>query len=131
MKRPKGVPVIAVYFMACATVLPPLILVLSRNEPDPLARPVLLFASTVLIVLSVGLWRMKNWARICTAILSIAGLISQAVSAFLWPVWDESTTTSTVFALWLAENLTMVAIHLSIAAYLLRSTVKQAFLARS
>jgi len=124
MKRPKGVTVIAVYFMASATVLVPLVLLLSRNDPDLASRPLLLLASAALIVLSVGLWRMKNWARVSTTILSVAGLISCAVSMFLWPVWDE-------FGFWLAEGLIIAAIHLWIAVYLLSSTVKQAFLTRS
>jgi len=124
MKRPKGVTVIAVYFMASATVLVPLVLLLSRNDPDLASRPLLLLASAALIVLSVGLWRMKNWARVSTTILSVAGLISGAVSMFLWPVWDE-------FGLWRADGLIIAAIHLWIAVNLLSSTVKQAFLTRS
>jgi hypothetical protein len=67
---------------------------------------------------------MKNWARVSTTILSVAGLINGAVSMFLWPVWDE-------FGLWLADGLIIAAIHLWIAVYLLSSTVKQAFLTRS
>src|SRR5215469_12905921 len=123
MKRPKGVTVIAVYFMASATALVPLILVLSRNEPDLLSRPLLLFASAVLIVLSVGLWRMKNWARLCTAILSVAGLISGVVSMFLWPVSDEfgilfHWPVWTSFGIWLADRLIVAAIHLWMALYL-------------
>jgi len=123
MKRPKGVTIIVVYFIGSAMVLIPLILLLSRKDADMMSKSLLLLTAIILIVLSIGLWKMKNWARVCTAVLSITGILSGVASGFFRPVpWHD-------FSIWLLANyLIVLGIHLGIALYLLSSRAKRVFL---
>lgn len=122
MKRPKGVAAIVVYYIGSATVLVPLVLLVARKDIDLFSQGELLFISPVLIVVSVGLWKMKNWARVSAAVLTavglVAGLVSKVLHGFLY---DFNTWT-------IAEDLTVLAINLSIVVYLLSSRVRGAFL---
>ena len=129
MKRPKGVAAIVVYYIGSATVLVPLVLLLSRNDMDLFSRFVLLFTSPVLIVLSVGLWKMKNWARASAAFLTAVGLLAGVVSKVLYGFLYD-------FGIWglaldLAQDLVVLVLNLWILTYLLSSRIRGAFLSAS
>jgi hypothetical protein len=122
MERPKGVTAIAVYYIGGATVLMPLVLLLSRRNADEFSESVLLFTSVTLLGLSIGLWRMKNWARVSAAVLTVIGLLAGVVSRLL-PRFSYN------FGTWyLIQDLIIFSLHLWIAVYLLSSRVKRAFL---
>lgn len=123
MKRPKGVAFIAVFFMVSATALLAFVLL-----PGPLknatifAKSLLVLMSLTEFVLAMGLWKMKNWARISAALLVIFGFLSGVVSLLHSSVWLD-------FNVWrFAEYLLVFCIDLWVLLYLLRPRVKHAFL---
>ena len=129
IKRPKGVAAISIYYIGSATVLVPLVLLLSPMDMDFFSRSALLFTSTVLIVLSVGLWKMKNWARVSAALLTALGLVAGVVSrvryGFLYDfgIWG--------LALDLAGDLVVLVLNLWTLAYLLSSRIRGTFVSAS
>jgi membrane-associated PAP2 superfamily phosphatase len=77
--------------------------------------------SVVELLLALGLWRLRNWARVCTAILVSIGLLSVMASLLRGSHWLR-------FAPWLiAEYVLLVGIDLWILIYLLSPAVRQAF----
>ena len=124
MKRPTGVTVIAVFFMAGAIVLPAFVLLSSRKDANSLFKSLLMLMSVSELVLALGLWKMRNWARVCTATLVIIGILSMIASLVRGSVWLR-------FAPWLlAEYALIVGIDLWILIYLLSPAVRQAFCRR-
>lgn len=121
MKRPKGVTVIAVFFMVGATVLPAFVLLFPRKDATTFVKSLTLLMSLIEFVLAMGLWKMKNWARVFTASLVIIGLISVMASLLRGSVWLR-------FGPWLlAEYVLVVGIDLWILIYLLSPVVRHAF----
>lgn len=125
MNRPKGIAAIAIYYIGSAVILAPLLLLLTRKDIDLFSRAEVLFISPVLIVLSVGLWKMKNWARVSAALLTAVGLVGGLVSNVLHGFFYD-------FGVWiLASQLVVFGLNLSIVVYLLSSGVRRAFLSPS
>jgi len=125
VKRPKGVAAIVVYYIGSATVMVPFVLLVSRKDMDLFSQAELLFISPVLIIFSVGLWKMRNWARVAAAVLTafglVAGIVSKILHGFLYD-----------FGIWtIVEGLIVLALNLSIVVYLLSSGVRRAFLSAS
>lgn len=126
MRRPKGVAALSSYYFGSAVVLVPLVFLVARKgDIDPFSQTTLLFISPVLIVLSVGLWKMKNWARVSAALLTavglVAGVVSRARHGFF--LYD--------FGLWsladLALDLVVLLLNLWILIYLLSPRTRRAF----
>ena len=126
MKRPKGVAAISIYYLGSAVVLAPLLLLLTRKDLDPLSQAEVLFISPVLIVVSVGLWKMKNWARVSAALLTALGLVVSVVSQVLHKSLYEFDTWTLIWTV--AGDLVAFLLNLSIIVYLLSSGVRRAFL---
>lgn len=120
MKRPKGVTVIAVFFLVSAMVLPAFVLLSPRKGATAFANSLLILVSLIEFVLVMGLWKMKNWARKSTLVLVTVGFISAAASLRHIPVWQG-------FLLW-AKYVLVFGIDISILIYLLSPKVRQAFL---
>lgn len=130
MNRPKGVAAIAIYYSGSAVLFVPLLLLLFRKDIDLFSQAEILFISPVLIVLSVGLWKMKNWARVSAALLTALGLVVSVVSKVLLhrSLYEFDTWT----LIWtLAGDLVGFLLNLSIIVYLLSSGVRRAFLSSS
>ena len=121
MERPTGVTVIAVFFMVSATVLPAFVLLSSRI--NTLSKSLLMSISLIEFVLSMGLWKMKNWARMSTLVLVTVGFISAAASLRHIPVWRGF-----ILWLWWAKYVLVFGIDLSMLIYLQSPKVRQAFL---
>jgi len=75
MKRPKGVTVIAVFFTVGATVLPAFVLLSPHKDATGFAKSLTMLMSLIEFILAMGLWKMKNWACMSTAILVMIGLL--------------------------------------------------------
>ena len=129
MKRPKGVAAIAIYYLVSAVVLAPLLLLSTHRDLDVLSEALVLFISPVLIVLSVGLWKMKNWARVSAALLTALGLVVSVVSQVLHKSLYEFDTWTLIWTV--AGDLVAFLLNLSIIVYLLSSGVRRAFLTAS
>lgn len=124
MKRPKGVTVIAVFFMVGATVLPAFVL-LSPVRITTFSKPLLMLMSLSEFVLAMGLWKMKNWARVSSGILAIVGFLS-GVASLRHPPHSRGFR-----PWWLAEHVLVFGIDLLMIVYLLSPSVRQAFQTRS
>lgn len=121
MKRPTGVTVIAVFLIVGATVLPAFVVLFPLKNANTFSKSLLMLMSLIELVLSMGLWKMKNWARVCTAILVSIGLLSVIASLLRGSHWLR-------FAPWLiAENVLLAGIDLWMLIYLLSPSVRQAF----
>lgn len=125
MKRPKGVAAISIYYLVSAVVFAPLLLLLTRKDLDLLSQAEVLFITPILIVVSVGLWKMKNWARVSAALLTAVGLVVSVVSDVLHGFFYD-------LGIWIiTTQLVSLALNLSIVVYLLSSGVRRAFLSSS
>ena len=125
MKRPKGVAAISIYYIGSALILAPLLLMLTRRDLDLFSQAEVLFISPVLIVVSVGLWKMKNWARVSAALLTAVGLVAAVVSKVLHGFLYDFGIGG------LALHLITFSLNLWIVMYLLSSRIRSAFLSAS
>ena len=82
----------------------------------------LLIAAGVDIVVGVGLWKLKNWARIITIVLTGIGLIGSVLS-ILSPFGHMHV----FFFVFLIRRMILAAIYAWILWYLFQPNVKQAF----
>jgi hypothetical protein len=122
MKRPIGVTVIAVFFMVSATALPAFVLLSLRKDATIFSKSLLMLISLIEFALSMGLWKMRNWARISTAALVILGFLNGMASL-------RHVSLSRSFTPWfLAEYVLVFGIDLWIILYLLRPKIRHAFL---
>jgi peptidoglycan/LPS O-acetylase OafA/YrhL len=123
MKRPIGVTVIAVWgFVGSTVVLSLSAIQFLDADIDLLPQPFLLSASTAMIVLGIGLWRMKNWARISTAIGTLVGLLIGLAGIVLFPSLQDFSPSRVV------TQAIIYAANLSVVVYLLIPSIKRAFL---
>ncbi|MGO9588822.1 MAG: DUF2127 domain-containing protein [Candidatus Acidiferrales bacterium] len=82
----------------------------------------LLIAAAVDIVVGVGLWKLKNWARIITIVLTGIGLLGSVLSII--SPFEHMHIFLFVF---LIRRLIFAAIYAWILWYLFQPNVKQAF----
>jgi uncharacterized membrane protein (DUF2068 family) len=82
----------------------------------------LLVAAAVDIVVGVGLWKLKNWARIITIVLIGIGLLGSVLS-----IISPFGHMHVFFFLFLIRRLILAAIYAWILWYLFQPNVKQAF----
>jgi uncharacterized membrane protein (DUF2068 family) len=82
----------------------------------------LLIAAAVDIVVGVGLWKLKNWARIITIVLIGIGLLGSVLS-----IISPFGHMHVFFFLFLIRRLILAAIYAWILWYLFQPNVKQAF----
>ena len=128
MERPKGITVIVIYYIGSATVLIPLVLLLSRKDMNLFHQSALLIIAPILIVLSVGLWKMKNWARISATVLTAVGLVDGVVPRGL-NAFSYFGIGFLDFGIWyLAIDLIVLGLQLWMVIYLLSSRVRRAFM---
>jgi peptidoglycan/LPS O-acetylase OafA/YrhL len=124
MKRPKGIAAIAVYYIVGATVMiPSALLEYSKERVFSSESALALLTMPILIVLSIGLWRMKNWARISAAVLTALAIVCAAVAMVLSGLLYYHNN-------WLLIALPFIP-NLLIIAYLMSSSVRRAFLSPS
>ena len=92
MKRPKGVTIIALWdFAGSAFALISSVFLFFPDKPDPVLSPILLLGAVALLVLGIGLWKMKNWARVFTTIGTVLSLLAGLVMTAVFPeLWDFS-----------------------------------------
>lgn len=129
MKRPKGISAISIYYIGSAVILAPLLLLLTRKDIDLFSRAEILFVSPVLIVLSIGLWKMKNWARVSAALLTAVGLVGGVVSNALHGGFLAFGTWNLILSL--VGGLAVFLLNLWILVYLMSSRTRRAFLSPS
>ena len=82
----------------------------------------LLIAAAVDIVVGVGLWKLKNWARIITIVLIGIGLLGSVLS-----IVSPFGHMHVFFFVFLIRRLILAAIYAWILWYLFQPNVKQAF----
>ena len=82
----------------------------------------LLIAAVVDIVVGVGLWKLKNWARIITIVLTGIGLLGSVLS-----IISPFGQIHVFFFVFLIRRLILAAIYAWILWYLFQPNVKQAF----
>jgi hypothetical protein len=123
MKRPKGVTAIAVFFLVSAMALPAFVLLSPRKDVPAFAKFFLILVSLIEFALAMGLWKMKNWARMSTLVLVTVGFISAAASLRHIPVLP-----GLILWLWWTKYVLVFGIDLSILIYLISPKVRQAFL---
>lgn len=80
----------------------------------------LLICAAVDIVVGVGLWKLKNWARIITIVLTGIGLLGSVLSII-------SPFGHVFLFVFLIRRLILAAIYAWILWYLFQPNVKQAF----
>jgi len=116
---------IAVFFLVSAMALPAFVLLSPGRTVPAFAKFFLILVSLSLIefALAVGLWKMKNWARMSTLVLVTVGFISAAASLRHIPVLP-----GLILWLWWTKYVLVFGIDLSILTYLMSPKVRQAFL---
>ena len=124
MKRPKGVAAIVVYYIVGATTMIPGALLEYRKERVFSSESALaLLTMPLLVILSIGLWKMKNWARISAAVLTAFATVYAVVAMVLSGLLYYRDTWPLI-ALPFIPNLLII-------AYLMSSNVRRAFLSPS
>lgn len=137
MERPVGVTLLAVLgfvgaffllFAAFGMLLGGAILSSLANRPGlgavagvggAIVGFVFLGLAAAYLILGIGLWRLENWARICTLILVTLGLIFNALGLL------RSFLHLHVFVFFFQAII--IAVDVWILVYLSKSNVKQAF----
>ena len=116
---------IAVFFLVSAMALPAFVLLSPGRTVPAFAKFFLILVSLSLIefALAVGLWKMKNWARMSTLVLVTVGFISAAASLRHIPVLP-----GLILWLWWTKYVLVFGIDLSILIYLMSPKVRHAFL---
>jgi uncharacterized membrane protein (DUF2068 family) len=82
----------------------------------------LLVCAAVNVVVGVGLWKLKNWARIITIVLTGVGLLGSVLSIF-----NPFGHMHLFLFVFLIRRLILAAIYAWILWYLFQPNVKQAF----
>jgi uncharacterized membrane protein (DUF2068 family) len=82
----------------------------------------LLIAAVVDVVVGVGLWKLKNWARIITIVLIGIGLLGSVLS-----IISPFGHMHVFFFMFLIRRMILAAIYAWILWYLFQPNVKQAF----
>lgn len=92
---------------------------------DTTIEAMMVLGSMVPLILGIGLWRKRNWARVACIILIPVSLLTELVSAVLIP-------SSFDFSRWhLTLAVTTGAIELWMMVYLLTPRVRRVFLSPS
>jgi len=122
-KRPKGVTILAVFlFGSVAAGLLSQIILLYLNILQPSQLALQLTEDLFYLIIAIGIWKLKNWARIIIVILDGFGFLFLTVFIFLYRSW--LLTSRWEMALWFSALVLL----LWPPVYLLLPHVKQAFL---
>lgn len=122
MNRPKGVTIIALWDFVGSIVCAVFFFL---HDMDAIFESILLLGSILLLVFGIGLWRMKNWARVCTTIGTVVSLLISLVWTVLSPSLQDFSPPH------IASQVISYVINLCVVVYLMTPRVKQAFLSFS
>ncbi len=84
-----------------------------------LAGVVFVVAALISLVVGVGLWKLKNWARILTIVFSILGVLSNLAGAVIPMMTGEPVSA--------VSSLIGLGVNVLILWYMFQPDVKQAF----
>ena len=140
MQRPTGVTILAVLAFigagllvlgALATVLGGVLISNMASYPQfgmvagigsAIFGVIVLGCAALDVIVGVGLWKLKNWARILTIVLIGVGLLGSVLSIF-----SPFAHMHVFFFGFLIRRLIVAAIYAWILVYLFKPHVKQAF----
>jgi uncharacterized membrane protein (DUF2068 family) len=80
-----------------------------------------MLASTILILVGIGLWRKRNWARWAAVVMSLCGLVSIIINAVYRPSSLDDSLRG------LSITIAQIAFDLWVVVYLLRSRMRSLF----
>jgi hypothetical protein len=121
--RPKGVIAIASFFFLRVVLAIVCIAIFGLIDFDPYLSGIALAECIASLLAGVGLWKLKNWARIFAVLLTLTDILGSLALMYRSPVTNESLG----LRLSLATDLLMWALNVAILVYLLLPKTRNAF----